>query len=146
MKLALYQPEIARNVGATIRVCACFAAELHVIEPCGFPWKQREIARVALDYRAEVIRHRDWAAFRAAVDGRLLLMTTRGDVAHSDFSFSDRDILLLGQESQGVPDRLHHEVDARLRIPLAPGARSLNVSVAGAVGLAEAARQLHFFH
>lgn len=144
LSLALYQPEIAANLGAAIRVAACFGARLIVIEPCGFPWKTRDIERVALDYGelATPLRYSSWEAFRAAETGRLLLLTTKADTAHSDFAWAAGDILLLGQESAGVPATIHAAADARLRIPLAPGARSLNMAVSGAVALAEARRQI----
>ncbi|MEM9838306.1 MAG: TrmH family RNA methyltransferase [Pseudomonadota bacterium] len=143
--LALYQPEIAQNLGAATRIAACFDAEVHVIEPCGFPWRERDIRKVALDYQAVLTRHRDWDNFTGAIDGRVVLLTTRGETAHHAFDFDDSDILLLGMESAGVPAEIHDAADARIRIPLSPKARSLNVSVAGAIVLAEASRQLDRF-
>lgn len=140
--LALYQPEIAANLGAAIRTAACFGAALHVIEPCGFPWRERDIKRVALDYEAELFRHRSFEAFRAAVGGRLILLSTRAETPYDKISYKPDDVLLLGRESAGVPQAVHDGADLRVLIPLAPGARSLNVGVAGAVALAEAARQL----
>ncbi|MEM9233663.1 MAG: TrmH family RNA methyltransferase [Pseudomonadota bacterium] len=144
LHLALYQPEIAANVGAAIRIAACFGARLHVIEPCGFPWKSRDIDRVALDYGALAPphRHADWRAFREDHVGRLVLLTTRGECSHSEHLWLAGDTLLIGQESAGVPEEVHSEVDMRVRIPLAPQARSLNMAIAGAVALAEARRQL----
>lgn len=143
--LALYQPEIAQNLGAAIRIAACFEADIHVIEPCGFPWRERDIRKVALDYQAVLTRHRDWTAFVQAARGRLVLLTTRAETIHHSFTYRDSDILLLGQESAGVPEPIHEAVEARIRIPLSPAARSLNVSVAGAIVLAEASRQLGRF-
>lgn len=142
--LALYQPEIAANVGAAIRIAACFDAPLHIIEPCGFPWKQREIDRVALDYGelSQPQRHADWDHFQRAATGRLILLTTKATMAHSDLIWRDDDILLLGQESAGAPEVIHNSVDERIRIPLSSVARSLNMAVAGAIGLAEARRQV----
>lgn len=142
LRLALYQPEIASNLGAAIRIAACFGAELHVIEPCGFPWKDRDIGRVALDYETKLVRHRDWKAFREAQPGRLILMTTKSETPIDEVDLGERDILLMGQESAGVPDWLHDGADVRATIPLTTGARSLNVSVAAAIGLAEWSRQL----
>ena len=146
LALCLYQPEIAPNVGAAIRIAACFGAELHIVEPCGFPWKAREIDRVALDYGAlaRPTRHATWEDFRTAQSGRLLLLTTKGAVPHSEMTYRDDDTLILGQESAGVPQAIHDAVDARVVIPLAEAARALNVSVAGAVVLAEARRQLGY--
>lgn len=145
LNLALYQPEIAANVGAAIRIAACFGSGLHIIEPCGFPWKQREIDRVALDYGelAQPLRHPSWDAFKGAhAESRLILLTTKATMAHSDFIYQDGDTLILGQESAGVPESVHLELRHRVRIPLAATARSLNMAVTGAVALAEARRQL----
>ncbi|MEM1409499.1 MAG: TrmH family RNA methyltransferase [Pseudomonadota bacterium] len=145
VQLALYQPEIAENLGSAIRIAACFNAPLHVIEPCGFPWRDKDIRRVALDYETELVRHVDWARFQESVRGRRLLLTTRGQTDYAHHTFLSTDIILLGQESAGVPESVHAEADSRLRIPLAPSARSLNVAVAGAIVLAEASRQLGLF-
>lgn len=145
LKLALYQPEIAQNLGSAIRIAACFDVELHVIEPCGFPWRNKDIDRVAMDYVTTVVRHRDWPSFESQVPGRRILLTTKGQTNHSSFSYLSDDVLLLGQESAGVPKDIHDGADARVRIALAPSARSLNVGVAGAIALAEASRQLQRF-
>ncbi|GGY38999.1 tRNA (cytidine(34)-2'-O)-methyltransferase [Parvularcula lutaonensis] len=145
LRLALYQPEIAANLGAAIRIASCFGVPLHVIEPCGFPWRHRDIGRVAMDYDASLKRHRDWECFEAEVPGRRVLLTTHADKPVDAVAFEDGDIILLGQESAGVPEHVHDRADERVRIPLAPSARSLNVSVAGAIALAEASRQLGLF-
>ena len=145
MRLALYQPDIPQNVGAAIRVAACFGAELDIIEPCGFPLKAREIKRVAMDYGSlvEPSIHGSWSAFaHAQQSSRMILLTTKSDEAIWDFSFQPDDTLIMGRESAGAPDEIHSQVDARLTIPLAPDARSLNVVVAAGVALAEARRQL----
>ncbi|MGE3302620.1 MAG: tRNA (cytidine(34)-2'-O)-methyltransferase [Hyphomonadaceae bacterium] len=146
VRLALYQPDIAANLGAAIRLAACFAAPLDVIEPCGFPLTERALKRAAMDYadRAVIVRHRSWSDFQAIRPaGRLVLLTTRGDAALPDFRFAAGDALLLGRESAGVPDAVHQAADARVRAPIAPGARSFNVVIAGALALYEAARQLN---
>lgn len=145
MRLALFQPDIPQNTGAAIRAAACFGAGVDIIEPCGFPLDSREVKRVAMDYGALAapVAHPDWAAFtEASADRRLILMTTRSETPLWDFRFRSNDILLMGRESAGVPEDVHERADARLLIPLAPGARSLNVAVAAAVALAEARRQL----
>ena len=145
MRLALYQPDMAPNVGAAIRVAACFGAGLDIIEPCGFPLDSRDIKRVAMDYGALAppTAHAGWRAFletRGA--SRLVLMTTKASEPIWDFRFRPGDILLMGRESAGVPDEVHEAADARVLIPLAPEARSLNLVVAAGIGLAEASRQL----
>lgn len=145
MRLALYQPDIPQNVGAAIRAAACFGASLDVIEPCGFPLDSREVRRVAMDYGAAAAprAHAGWEAFLETIGaGRLVLLTTKAPETIWDFRFRADDIILMGRESAGAPDEVHERAGARLRIPLAPGARSLNVAVAAAVTLAEARRQV----
>ena len=145
MRLALYQPDIPQNVGAAIRAAACFGAQIDVIEPCGFPLDSREIRRVAMDYGASAppVAHRSWTTFlETAAGARLILLTTAAEETIWDFEFSPSDIVIMGRESAGAPPEVHEAVQARLRIPLAPGVRSLNVHVAAAVALAEARRQI----
>lgn len=141
MRLALYEPDIAGNVGTLIRTAACLGAGLDVIEPCGFPFGDRAMRRAAMDYRADAVRHADWAAFSAQVAGRIVLLTTRGAVPLWEAAFRPDDVLLLGSEGAGVPDAVHARADLRILIPTAPGCRSLNVAVAGGIALAEALRQ-----
>ncbi len=145
MRLALYQPDIPQNVGAAIRAAACFGAGMDVIEPCGFPLDSREVRRVAMDYGAAAApkAHSGWTGFlETAGDARLILLTTKADRTIWDFAFRPDDIILMGRESAGAPDEVHDRADARLKIPLAPETRSLNVAVAAAVALAEARRQV----
>jgi tRNA (cytidine/uridine-2'-O-)-methyltransferase len=111
----------------------------------GFLFDDRRLKRAALDYvaLATVQRHPSWAAYLAArsPNSRLILMTTSGDVALDGFVFAPADTILLGRESAGVPSAVHEAADARLVIRLRPGARSLNVALAGAIALYEALRQ-----
>lgn len=146
MRLALYQPDIPQNVGAVIRIAACFEAGLDIIGPCGFPLGARDVRRAAMDYGdlVQPVLHDSWAAYfgrRSTADGRLILLTTRGATDLYAFAFRPADTILLGSESAGAPDEVHAAADARVIIPIAAGARSLNVAVAGAVALAEARRQ-----
>jgi tRNA (cytidine/uridine-2'-O-)-methyltransferase len=143
MRLALFQPDQAGNVGAAMRLAACFAVPLDVIEPCGFPWGERAMRRAGMDYAgiANVARHSDWEAFLAALPGRLVLLTTRGETPLPGAQFELPDTLLLGSESAGAPPFVHERADLRVRIPLAAGARSLNIAVAAGIALAEALRQ-----
>ncbi len=144
-RLVLFQPEIADNAGAATRAAACFGAELHIVEPCGFPLNARRFGRVAMDYGllAPPILHTDWAAFAAASDGagRRVLLTTKADLSIWDARLEATDYLVLGRESAGAPPEVHESVDLRVRIPLAPAARSLNMATAGAIALAEVARR-----
>ena len=150
MRLALFQPDIPQNLGAAVRLAACLGVPLDVIEPCGFPVSDRAIRRAALDYApiAEVKRHASWANFRtefAPKDQRLVLFTTKGADPFQNFKFLPADILLFGRESAGVPPEVHEAADARLTVPMAPGARSLNVVTAAAIALGEGLRQINAF-
>ncbi len=145
MRLALFQPDIPQNLGASLRLAACLGLELDIIEPCGFPLDDRSVRRAAMDYagKAEVRRHASWAKFLDNRDlgTRLLLFTTRAAQPYHQFEYAAGDILLFGRESAGVPDEVHRAADARLFIPLRPGARSLNVVTAAAMATGEALRQ-----
>ncbi|MBX3483324.1 tRNA (cytidine(34)-2'-O)-methyltransferase [Phenylobacterium sp.] len=149
MRLALFQPDIPQNLGAAIRLAACMGVALDVIEPCGFPLSDAAVRRAAMDYAAiaAVRRHAGWTDFRAesAGAGRLVLFTTRAAEPFHDFTFRPSDILLFGRESAGVPDEVHAAADARVVIPLAPGARSLNVVTAATLALGEGLRQIKAF-
>ena len=150
MQIALFQPDIAGNVGTILRTAACFGVPAHIIEPCGFPFSDQALRRAGMDYavRANVRRHADWAAFgdwNRAEGGRLVLMTTAGATALPDFTFEAGDVLLLGAESAGVPPHVHAAAAARVAIPMRPGFRSLNVAVAAGIALAEALRQTKGF-
>ncbi|MCJ8155827.1 tRNA (cytidine(34)-2'-O)-methyltransferase [Sphingomonas sp. LaA6.9] len=143
MRIALYQPEIAGNVGAILRLSACFGVPVDIIEPCGFAFSDKRLARAGMDYaaEAEIRRHADWDAFESVRTGRLALMTTRGSVSLYDAAFRPDDIILLGSEGAGVPDAVHERADLRIRIPLRAGFRSLNVGMSAGIALAEALRQ-----
>ena len=147
MKLALYEPDIPQNTGTLLRLAACLSTPVSVIEPCGFVLSDRRLRRAGMDYLdiVELTRHESWEAFLAQTTGRLLLLTTRGETAFTRFAYQTDDTLLLGRESAGVPEHVHDAVDARIVIPMASGARSLNVAVAGAMALGEALRQTDGF-
>ena len=144
MRLALYQPDQAGNVGTIIRLAACFGVPLDLIEPLGFPWGDRAVKRAGMDYAelANVTRHADWAAFEAALAGRLVLFTTAGGTRLPAARFESGDVLLFGSESRGVPDEVHERAELRVRIPQIEGTRSLNLAVAAGIGVAEAVRQV----
>lgn len=147
MLIALFQPDIPQNLGAALRLGACLGVGVDVIEPCGFPLSDRAIARSAMDYGglAQVTRHSGWAEFRARRSNRLVLFTTKAARPFGEFRFDENDVLLFGRESAGVPDEVHAAADARLVIPLVPGARSLNIVNAAAIALGEALRQTKGF-
>ena len=148
MRLAVYQPDMPPNLGTLLRTGACLGVPVDVIEPCGFPFSERNFRRAALDYlrSAVIAHHRSWETFqRERAPGRLVLLTTQGDAAYCDFRFRADDILLAGQEGSGVPPEVHAAADARVTIPLLPGTRSLNVAIAAAMVLGEAMRQTSGF-
>ena len=146
MQIALYQPDIPQNTGTILRLCACLGLAAHIIEPAGFAVSDRQFRRAGMDYLDHLAwrRHDSWSAFedwRAAQGHRLLLFTTKAATSYLDFSYKADDILLLGRESAGVPDTVAEVADARLRIPLRPGLRSLNVAMATGIVCGEFRRQ-----
>lgn len=148
--LALIHPDIAGNVGAILRTAACLECPVHIVEPCGFPFSDRAMRRAGMDYadRADWTRHANLDEFLISMDQagrRLILATTAGTQRHIDFAFQPADVIALGSESRGAPDLLHDRAAARLSIPIAPGMRSLNVGISGAIILSEALRQLNGF-
>jgi tRNA (cytidine/uridine-2'-O-)-methyltransferase len=150
MRLALYQPDIPQNTGTILRLAACLGVGADIIEPCGFVWSDRHLRRSGMDYleHADLVRHRSWDAFReaqSATGGRLILLTTSASIPHIRFAFQAGDSLLLGRESAGVPQEVHEAADARLRIPMVAGLRSINVAMAAAIALGEALRQTDGF-
>src|SRR5271169_122545 len=149
LRLALFEPDIPQNTGALLRLAACFGVVVDLIEPCGFLLDDRRLRRAALDYAAicSIVRHASWQAFLADRDpwSRMLLMTTSGTEALHQFAFEGNDTILLGRESAGVPLAVHAAASARIVIPLRAPARSLNVTLTGAVALAEALRQTGLF-
>lgn len=148
MRLALYQPDIPQNVGTLLRTAACFGVGVDVIEPCGFPFSVKALQRSGMDYLdiVNVERHVSFEAFLEARAGhRLCLLTTKGAVSHIETRFQANDILMLGRESKGVPDEVHTRADVRVKIPMIPEARSLNVAISGAIVLSEALRQTSAF-
>lgn len=150
LRLALYQPDIPQNCGTMLRLAACVGIAADIIEPCGFVLSDANFRRAGMDYlaHADMTRHSSWAAFRrrqTAGGRRLVLLTTKGDVAYADFAFRPDDVLMVGRESAGVPDEVAEAADARLVIPLKPELRSLNVAVAASMVLGEALRQTASF-
>jgi len=144
MKIILYQPDMAGNLGAVMRSCACFGVPLEVIEPCGFPLTAKALRRTAMDYGVPetLKRHSSWDNFAGNDEsGRLVLFTTKGATPLTDFEFQPHDRLLFGRESAGVPEEVHAAADARVIIPIAPGARSFNLASSVAIATFEALRQ-----
>lgn len=147
--IVLYEPEIPPNTGNIIRLCANTGCELHLVEPLGFRVDDKSLRRAGLDYHeyARLTCHRDWAACRAALAGRrLFALSTRGSHCYSHVAFTPGDVFVFGPESRGLPQALLEDFppEQRLRLPMRPGNRSLNLSNAAAVMVFEAWRQQDF--
>lgn len=145
MRLCLYQPEIAGNVGAVMRLGACMGIAVDLIEPMGFDWDDKRVRRTAMDYidHVEVRRHRSFGEFRQANPGRMILFSTKGRLSPYEFAFRPDDLLLFGKESGGVPPNVSAAADAVLRIPIRPEVRSFNLATSAALALGEALRQIN---
>ena len=146
MRIALYEPDIPQNAGTILRLCACLGIEAHIVEPAGFPVTDRAFRRAGMDYldQVDIIRHASFVAFddwRREQALRLVLLTTAAERSYLDHAFTPQDVILLGRESAGVPESVHRAADARLRIPMREGLRSLNVAMAAAMVAGEALRQ-----
>lgn len=149
LHIILFRPEIPPNTGNVIRLCANTGAALHLIRPLGFELDDARLRRAGLDYHeyASVAVHDDLASCLGAIDTpRVFAFTTRGRVAHVDARFADGDALLFGCETAGLPGDVLESIpaDQRLRLPMCPNSRSLNLSNTVAVAVYEAWRQLGF--
>ena len=146
MRLALYQPDIAGNTGTIIRLATCFGLPVDIIEPCGFPFSDRQLKRSAMDYArsARIDRRANFEAFTAAMrreDRRIVLLTSKGTLRLPDAEFRPNDVLLMGSEGAGVPGHVHAQSSLCVRIPMLSEFRSLNIAVAAGIALGEALRQ-----
>lgn len=144
MRIALFEPEIAGNVGAVLRLAACMGAAVDLIEPLGFTWDDRRVRRTAMDYidHVAITRYADFAGFHAKLGtARLVLFTTKAGSSAYDFRFEEDDVLLFGKESAGVPIAVAEVCDARVRLPMRPQVRSMNLATSAALALGEALRQ-----
>ena len=142
--IALYQPDIPQNTAAIIRLCACFDATLEIIEPCGFQLDDKRIKRVGMDYieKSKIVVYRSYENFlKKKKDSRVILMSTKAKKKYNNFRFKQKDTLLFGRESQGVPKVVHNDSYESLKIPLKKNSRSLNIGMAVAITLSEALRQ-----
>ncbi|HKI64902.1 MAG TPA: tRNA (cytidine(34)-2'-O)-methyltransferase [Burkholderiales bacterium] len=147
--IVLHVPEIPPNTGNVIRLAANTGARLHLIEPLGFSMDDRQLRRAGLDYHelASVQVHPHWDACRAALAGRrLFALSTRGETQYTDVRYAPGDVFVFGAETRGLPEELLAQFapERRLRLPMRPGNRSLNLSNAVAVVVFEAWRQLEF--
>ncbi len=145
MRLCVYQPDIAPNLGAMIRLSACFAIPLDIIEPCGFPLSLKSLRRTAMDYAdiADMTRHDSWGAYLASREpGRLVLMTTKANETLWDFRFQPTDTIVMGRESAGVPEPVHNQCNAHIKLAMSGTARSLNVAMCAGMAVSEGLRQV----
>ena len=148
-EIVLYQPEIPPNTGNVIRLAANTGATLHLIEPLGFRIDDRELRRAGLDYHeyANLVVHKNWEAACAHLRGkRMFAFSTRAQRRYTEAEFRAGDAFLFGPETRGLPEEILQSLPAeqRLRLPLRPGNRSLNLSNAVAVTVYEAWRQQGF--
>ncbi len=148
IEIALYQPDIAPNAAAIARFCACLGLKMTIIEPAGFVVSDSAFRRAGMDYLNQVdLQHSpSWTAFQASnATRRIILLSTKAEQSHVAFAFQAGDILLFGRESAGVPDEIHAALPDRVRIPMKPGLRSLNVAMSASLVAGEALRQLGAF-
>lgn len=147
--IVLFEPEIPPNTGNIIRLCANAGASLHLVEPLGFELSDKHLKRAGLDYHeyAELKVHQDWQACQQALAGkRMFALTTKGSTRHSDITFKDEDVFVFGPESRGLPEAIRNALppEQRVRLPMLPHSRSLNLSNSAAILLYEAWRQTGF--
>ena len=148
IEIALFQPDIAPNAATILRMCACFGLSCRIIAPAGFVLSDAAFRRAGMDYidRAALVSDDSWQAFRNATAGRRsVLVSTKATVSYTEFAFRAGDVIVMGRESSGVPEDVHQTVEARIRIPMRSGFRSLNVALACAIVTSEAMRQLRSF-
>jgi tRNA (cytidine/uridine-2'-O-)-methyltransferase len=148
MKLLLYQPDIAGNVGTIARLCACLDLELNIIEPCGFLFDDKKFKHAGMDYInfTKINKFSSFEEFKAKnIDLRIILLTTKANTKFTDFSFKKDDILMVGRESAGVPEEIHNLVDDSIVIPMKNDMRSLNVAISLAMVLSVAMKDCELF-
>ena len=145
--IALYKPDIPQNTASIIRLSACFNIDVHIIQPCGFNFRDPRFKRVVMDYMniAKINNYEDFSSFKSKQSkSRIILMTTKASESYSSFNFRKNDILLFGRESAGVPKNIHEQIDYKLKVPMNNKTRSLNVAITAAIVSSEALRQNKF--
>lgn len=148
-EIVLYQPEIPPNTGNIIRLCANSGTRLHLVKPLGFSLEDKQLKRAGLDYHeyASLVVHEDWTACKQALAGRrMFALTTKGSTRHSNIQFLPGDVFVFGPETRGLPEDIRAEFSPahRVRLPMMPESRSLNLSNSAAILLYEAWRQHDF--
>jgi tRNA (cytidine/uridine-2'-O-)-methyltransferase len=147
--IVLFEPEIPPNTGNIIRLCANTGSALHLVKPLGFSLEDKQLKRAGLDYHeySTLQVHENWADCKAVLAGkRLFAITTKGSTRHSDIKFQANDVFVFGPETRGLPEEIRSEFTPkhRVRLPMLPDSRSLNLSNCAAVLLYEAWRQIGF--
>lgn len=147
--IVLFQPEIPPNTGNIIRLCANTGTQLHLVKPLGFDLEDKQLKRAGLDYHeyASIRLHEDWLDCCWALSGRrMYALTTKGSTCYSEIRFKPGDVFVFGPETRGLPDEIREQFNTenRLRLPMLPHSRSLNLSNSAAVVLYEAWRQNGF--
>ena len=148
ISIALFKPDIPQNAASILRLCACLGLKTHIIEPCGFNLNDPRFKRVVMDYiyHNSIIRYDSFGELLAKnKKSRIILMSTKAKKSLFKFKFKKNDIILLGRESEGVPEYIHKELKNSLKIPITSKARSLNVATTASITAAEALRQLKKF-
>ena len=148
ISIALFKPEIPQNTASILRLCACLGLKTHIIEPCGFNLNDYRFKRVVMDYiyHNSIIRYDNFnELLKKNKKSRIILMSTKAKKSLFKFKFKKDDIILLGRESEGVPEYVHKELKNSLKIPIISKARSLNVASTASISVAEALRQLKKF-
>ena len=145
IRLAIYQPDIPQNLGAMIRLCACFGVEIDLIEPCGFPFSLKALRRTAMDYTSlvKIKSYNDFDSFKMNYENqrRIILLTVKSPINLYDFKFKSDDILMVGSESSGVSEDVRNTLSLGVKIPILTSARCLNVTTAASIAISEAVRQ-----
>jgi len=143
-KIALYEPDIPQNTASIIRTCSCLGAKLEIIEPCGFLFSDKRFKRVVMDYMDEkniIFFKNSKEFFNKKKNERVILITTKAKKNYTKFKFRSNDTILFGRESAGVPEKIHRQVNYRLKIPMVINKRSLNLANSVAIILSEQIRQ-----
>ncbi len=150
MKIALYQPDIAQNMGTTLRTAACLGVDVEIIDPCGFPFDDRKLRRSGMDYIEYVkyTRHKSWQDFKDFIEQnnfRPVLLSSKAKLSYTEFKFAKKDVLIAGRETAGVPEDVANYCINKVTIPMTKNMRSLNVAVSVGIVLGEALRQTEAF-
>ncbi len=143
-KIALYQPDIPQNTAAIIRTCSCLGVRLEIIEPCGFFLTDPRFKRVVMDYMdlSSIKFYKSYEDFdKVKKNQRVILVTTKAKQDYINFEFKKDDTLLFGRESSGVPEKLHKNINYKIKIPMIENKRSLNLATSAAIIISESLRQ-----